>query len=99
MMMAGLLGLLMMARPAEGAKVVIAPGKTECISSDFGAEHFEVRRMRDDVTRRKRSPMPNGAETADRRAAAQRLRPPPKRSRFKPPPARLFSPPPALNPP
>lgn len=51
MAMAGLLLLMVvafltMARPAEGAKVVIAPGKTECISSDFGAEHFDVRTRR-----------------------------------------------------
>jgi hypothetical protein len=33
------------ARPADAAKVVIAPGKTECVSADFDAAHFEVRRM------------------------------------------------------
>lgn len=34
--------LAIAARPADAAKVVIAPGKTECVSAEFGAAHFEV---------------------------------------------------------
>lgn len=43
-LMVVLLAIAMVARPANAAKVVIAPSKTECVSATFPAEHFEVRR-------------------------------------------------------
>jgi hypothetical protein len=35
--------MMLVARPADAAKVVIAPSKTECVSATFPAEHFQVR--------------------------------------------------------
>lgn len=34
--------MAMVARPADAAKVVIPPGKTECVSAEFAAMHFDV---------------------------------------------------------
>lgn len=42
-LLAAVAGLLLLAAPAaQAAKVMVAPGKTECISHNMEAAHFEV---------------------------------------------------------